>query len=258
MTKYLFYLCISLVVLACSTTKKTSKTDIGSENKSATYKNLLSGTKKDYPTYTSMASDIRLDADIDGSSYRASGVVRHVRNEGVFVSVKKLGFEIGQVLLTPDSFFVLNRWEKEYIKEPISIIENEYQIKGEYAMVEELLTGIPQVDNFKKNSRSIIENGNHRLETPSVYSNIDLTLWIAGSGQEIIQAFYQDSYNRGVRMKYGSTRKNKLVIERELHTENIDDSDSDIHIKLAYKNPEFNKAKLPTFKIPSHYSRRRL
>ena len=254
MNKLLYLFCIPIFLFSCTASKKTSNTT--GAVKESSYKNLLSTLNNSYPDYKSMASDIKLAADINGTSYRATGLVRHVHRQGIFISVKKLGFEIGQVLLTPDSFFVLNRWDKEYIKEPISIVEDEFQVKGEYGMVEELLTGIPRTTGYKKNDKSSIENGTHRAVVPSIYKDIDIILWLEDQHHEVVQAYYQDFSERGVRMKYSNERRNKLVIERELHTENIDDND--LHIKLEYKNPTFDKAKLPTFNIPSHYSRRRM
>ena len=239
---------------ACNTTKNKDKT-IG-EAKPTTFKSLLGDLSKNYPSYKSMASDIKLEADIDGSSYKATGLVRHVPDKGLFISVKKFGFEIGQVLMTKDSFFVLNRWEKEYIREPISIIEREYNIRGDYLMVEELLTGIPRVGEYRKQTKSIIENDFHRADVASIYKGINLAVWLTNPSHEVAQALYQDRSTRGVRMKYGMETKNNLILERELHTENIEDND--IHIKLNYRNPLFNKAKLPEFNIPSHYSRRRM
>lgn len=245
----------AMLIVAAACTNKTKPTVDNSAASATTYRTLLKNYDKILPNYKSMASDIRLDASLDGSSYRASGLIRHVRDEGLFVSVKKLGFEIGQVLITPDSFFVLNRWDKEYVKEPISIIEEQYKIKGEFAMVEELLTGLPVISSYKKNAKSTIENGHHRLETPSAYDDIDLVVWISGDTQPVRQAYYQDGKSRGIRMKYNNETKNEVVIERELHTENIEE---EVHVKLEYRNPSFNDAKLPTFRIPSHYTRTRL
>lgn len=250
---YCFILLGFLLVTACNNKVKPTKEE--GATGTVTYRSLLKDYNKNIPTYTSMASDIRLDATLDGSNYRATGLVRHVRDEGLFISVKKLGFEIGQVLITPDSFYVLNRWEKEYVQEPISIIEDQYGIKGEFAMVEELLTGLPIITSYKKNTKSVVENGYHRIETPSAYERIDLVVWLSDDKQPVRQAHYQDDKARGIRMKYNQNSADNVVIERELHTENIDD---EVHVKLIYRNPEFNKTSLPAFRIPSHYDRVRL
>ncbi len=246
------FLFIGMLTISCSTKKKVADSKVAED--ALSYKYLLSDLDKQYPDYSSMASDIRLHAHIDGSSYRVNGLIRHVRDKGVFILVRKLGFEIGRVLITKDSFFVLNRWEKEYIKEPISVLEQEYEVKGDFNLVEELLTGIPQVSSYKKNHKTTIEGGTHRVEVPSVYNDIELIMWIEEGSNHIRQAYYEDISDRGILMTYQSARKNKVVIERELRTENIEDNE--IHIKLAYKNPKFNSTSLPTFTIPSHYSRR--
>lgn len=244
---------ISFLASACATSKKAAKTEDVSIDNAVAYKALLNGLDDRYPDYTSMASDIRLEADIDGESYRASGLIRHVRDQGVFLSVRKFGFELGRVLITQDSFYVLNRWEKEYIKEPIAIIEREYEIKGDFGLVEELLTGIPRISNYRKNERTIIDQGAHRVDVSSVHKDIDLTMWIEPDNH-IRQAYYQDNLDRGIMMSYDDERKNKVVIERELRTENIEDNE--IYVKLGFKNPRFNATTLPAFTIPSHYSRR--
>ncbi len=252
MKRFLLFSIVCLVALiSCKSTSKTGKTVV---EKPISYKKILSDYSDRMPDYESMKSDIKLDADLDNASYRASGEIRHVRGKGVFISVKKIGFEIGRVWITPDSFFVLNRWDKEYVREPISVIEESYQIKGEYDMVEEILTGIPKLGPFVKSDKTTVEGEYHRIDLPSYYRNIDLVLWLDSAKQAVRQAYYQDDKGRGVRMKYQAEAEQKLIIERELHTENIDD---EIHVRLIYKNPTFNRTLLPVFDVPSHYTRRR-
>lgn len=239
-----------MVFLSCSTSKKTVSTEA---EKPLPYKRLLTELDHEYPEYSSMKSDIRLNVSIDGTSYSATGKFIHVRDKGIFASVRKLGFEIGRVLITQDSFFLINRWERMYVSEPLSVLEREYDVRGDFSLIEELLTGLPRTDSYVKNKKSIVESGMHRANVPSLYTGIQLILWLSGGNHEVLQAYYSDDMKRGIRMKYNDEKENNVILVRELHTENIEDGE--LHVKLEFRNPEFEDVSLPTFTIPSHYTR---
>lgn len=55
---------------------------------------------------------------------KATAYIRMREDSVIWASVKKLGFEGGRILITPDSVFLINRLDKNYIAKPFSYIRN--------------------------------------------------------------------------------------------------------------------------------------
>ncbi|MGK0387708.1 MAG: hypothetical protein ACI94Y_000434 [Maribacter sp.] len=56
---------------------------------------------------------------VKGTSY-----IKMRKDSVIWMSVKKLGVEGGRLLITPDSFFMMNRLEKHYLKKPMSYVRD--------------------------------------------------------------------------------------------------------------------------------------
>lgn len=55
---------------------------------------------------------------------RVTATIRMKEDSVIWMSAKKFGFEGGRILITTDSFFMINRLEKSYLAEPFSYIRN--------------------------------------------------------------------------------------------------------------------------------------
>lgn len=70
-----------------------------------------------------------------------NAVIRLQKDKAIWVSVKKFGFEGARALIRPDSFFVLNRLNGDYTAEPLSFIEEKYQIPARFDLLQEIVLG---------------------------------------------------------------------------------------------------------------------
>lgn len=70
-----------------------------------------------------------------------TAVIRLTRDEAIWVSIKKFGFEGARALIRPDSFFVVNRLNGDYTAEPLAYIEEKYKIPARFDLLQEMVLG---------------------------------------------------------------------------------------------------------------------
>lgn len=86
-------------------------------------------------------ASIKLDSremNVGGTAY-----IRLEKNRQMWMSVKKFGFEVARALITPDSFYVLNRLQNEYVAEPLSYVEEKYKIPARFDLLQQIVLGNP-------------------------------------------------------------------------------------------------------------------
>ncbi|MCP9234828.1 DUF4292 domain-containing protein [Lewinella sp. JB7] len=83
----------------------------------------------------------KVDLDSEKLSIGGTAYIRIHRDEAIWMSVKKFGFEGARALIRPDSFFLYNRLENEYIAEPLSYIEKKYKIPARFDLLQEIFFG---------------------------------------------------------------------------------------------------------------------
>ncbi|WP_420457916.1 DUF4292 domain-containing protein [Neolewinella sp.] len=88
-----------------------------------------------------MDAKARVDLDSKKLSIGGTAFIRLHRDEAIWMSVKKFGFEGARALIRPDSFFLYNRLEGEYIAEPLSYIEEKYKIPARFDLLQEIFFG---------------------------------------------------------------------------------------------------------------------
>ncbi|CAH1002280.1 hypothetical protein LEM8419_03199 [Neolewinella maritima] len=88
-----------------------------------------------------MDAKARVDLDSEKLNIGGTAYIRLHRDEAIWMSVKKFGFEGARALIRPDSFFLYNRLEGEYIAEPLSYIEEKYKIPARFDLLQEIFFG---------------------------------------------------------------------------------------------------------------------
>ncbi len=87
--------------------------------------------------------DAKAKVDLQSSSLNIGGTayLRLHRDEAIWISVKKFGFEGARALIRPDSFFLYNRLENDYIAEPLSYVEEKYKVPARFDLLQEIFFG---------------------------------------------------------------------------------------------------------------------
>ena len=117
MKRILFYTLLSMCfgLTACNTTKKLANDKgpniINGVFEASAMLDLVRAT--DIP-YTWFGGEGNGTIDWEGTRYTAKIKVRILRDSIVWVQIQKFGFEVGRMLVTPDSAFFINRLERSY------------------------------------------------------------------------------------------------------------------------------------------------
>ncbi|WP_020537833.1 DUF4292 domain-containing protein [Lewinella cohaerens] len=85
----------------------------------------------------------RLSFDDGDMSIGGTATIKMQKGKAIWMSVKKFGFEVARAMVTPDSLFILDRFNKEYAAEPISYISERFKLPADLAMLQQILLGNP-------------------------------------------------------------------------------------------------------------------
>lgn len=88
-----------------------------------------------------MDAKARVDVESEKFSIGGTAYIRLHRDEAIWMSVKKFGIEGARALIRPDSFFLYNRLQGEYIAEPLSYVEEKYKIPARFDLLQEIFFG---------------------------------------------------------------------------------------------------------------------
>lgn len=92
--------------------------------------------------FTWFSAKARVNFHDGNTSQGVTANVRMQRDSVVWVSITAiLGYEAARVRITPDTFELLNRLEKVYIKEPLSKISNYIPVEADIRLIQDLLVG---------------------------------------------------------------------------------------------------------------------
>ena len=252
---YLFYTCcIGLCFLAsCETTRKLSNGSSGpAPIEGITDVSLMLDLVKatDLP-FTWFGAEGTGTIDWEGERYTAKMNVRIERDKIIWVQIQKLGFEIGRMLITPDSAFFINRLERSYAKYSTIQFFKKYNLPADFEMFSKVFTGGAYIPTAI--STSVIEkdhswylesesgvNARHWLDVTALLTRSLVTdqfrhEWSAG---------YSDYRATNTGQMFPFRRTNSLVIDG---TSNLFDLDySSILIDVPQEFP---------FSVPSHYEK---
>ncbi len=98
------------------------------------------------------SAKIRFSYSDAEQSVKANGNL-HLRYDSlIWMNVRKLGFEVARVKITPDSIFVIDRLNNQYIAEELDYLDRTYQAPVNFSMLQSLMLGHPvlfSIDGFE-------------------------------------------------------------------------------------------------------------
>jgi hypothetical protein len=170
------------------------------------------------------------------------------------MNMTKLGLEVGRVMITRDSFYMLNRLLREYIAEPLSYLEEEYNVVPDFDIIENALVGLPAFPKHIQ-PRVSIEGFRHLLQGNSGVENVELTVWLDGMTHAIDEAVFEDQAGRKIMIDYAldEPRRKRRIPARSFNTENVERDD--YSVSCIFENMEYDEEQKPRFKIPKRYDR---
>ena len=135
----LFCIVFSIVFLfGCSFSKKTAKIPTDKE-----LHEIEKSVNKNHIDWKWFGTRSRVHYDDGLQSLGFSSTIRLKKDERIWFSASKLGIEIARVMITTDSIYMMNRWEKEYAIASIDEISSFTSVPVSFTDLQNIILGNP-------------------------------------------------------------------------------------------------------------------
>ena len=85
----------------------------------------------------------RISYDDGNQALKVSATLRMQQDSAVWVAVRKLGFEVARALVTPDSIFLIDRFNNEFHAYSLVQISSQYHLPPDLRLIQHLILGNP-------------------------------------------------------------------------------------------------------------------
>jgi Domain of unknown function (DUF4292) len=124
---------------SCNTSKKLSKGDANLSSTELLVRRIETNQIK-AKTFDARA---KIDFRSPDMSASASARIKMQKDSSVWVTLSKLGFEVGRALITKDSVHILDRINNEYAVYGLDHLSKEYQLPGNLLLIQQVVLGNP-------------------------------------------------------------------------------------------------------------------
>lgn len=202
-----------------------------------------------------MEGKCQLQMESEGSNLSGQGVIRVRKDSAIWISLRKLGFEVGRALILKDSFFYLDRLNNVFEAHPISFVKEKYQLPGDFLHLQSLLLGNAPLDNVSDFRVTNKESVEWQLQKP--LDNGILSLGWDFSNKRISAIDWeQPSSNKYFKMKFGEYKetesKQQFSYFRDLNIQSAETGN--LHVVLSFNQVQFNLPVSLRFEVPQRYS----
>jgi hypothetical protein len=208
MNKVLFALLFALIFSqACKTSRSSVAKDCVKATKMETAE-LIDSLRAKQIEFTWFNAKAKVSYDDGKTIQGVTASIRMQRDSAIWVSITALmGYEAARIMVTPDTFELLNRLEKVYIKEPLSKIKNYIPIDADIRLLQDLIVG-----NYLWNTEGKLKHKNEKclyvLKTEN--ESIENTFWIEPGRFTIAQMETNEAANN---QKVNLVAKDYALIE---------------------------------------------
>jgi hypothetical protein len=200
-------------------------------------------------------ADLYIKSSMFSGSVNAK--IRMVKDSVIWMSASKLGFEVGRVLITQDSVFMMERLQRTYIKESFEALSDMAEFSFDYRFLEDFMLGNPylhesmnEVSYISKDSFLVIPMVD-KIEVVHTIDNRDYKLLETTVNDDKTKMFATLAFE-----DYRALSTNEIFSYfRNITLNSGDDEENAISIKFV--NPEINVDKSIKFSIPPSYTPRK-
>nr|MBS0037198.1 DUF4292 domain-containing protein [Saprospiraceae bacterium] len=137
-------MCILFTVSSCKTTKPGA--DLPSGEMEAA--KIIDEVRALEFSAHSIDSRAKMEVGFDGQSYSFRSQIRSIVDSAIWIRATILGFEVGRVLITPDTFQLIDRVNREYVKMSLNEVGSRYGLEMNFSQLQQMLLGSPSFDDI--------------------------------------------------------------------------------------------------------------
>lgn len=135
---FALFFTVSLFLFSCKSSKEIS----GSRNKKIPADSLLVALENSHLQYEWFSAKARVNYQDDSDSKSFTAAIRMRKDSVIWVSVTSmLGVEVARLLIHNDSVFLLDRLNKIYRHEPLSLLEQYFSFPLKIDLLQNILVG---------------------------------------------------------------------------------------------------------------------
>lgn len=242
-------ICCSIALFSCNTTKKSLETNVV---KKLSVSELQRAVEKHNVDFEWFSGKAKITVARDGAKMGARIQIRMQKDQLIWMSISKLGFEVMRAKITPDSAYIIDRFNRDYYVESLEDYLKEYKVPFSFQELQGLMLGnIPYQKGRRATSKIDVNQYYYSHITRNDWFfeyQIDPKLAITG-------LFVSDPDEREVVSRLGGYaeidhRQIPMYISHE-----INDGAEFVAMQLDYTSAEFDIQKNTPFEVPSHYTR---
>lgn len=141
------YLLVFVGLLSISSCKILSKKDGAGDKASSSTQAIIKALDKQAFKSDWMDARARISFKNEDMSVSGSATIRMKKDSLLWISVKKLGFEVARAMITRDSVLILDRINNEYGRFGLSYLSASYNLPANFGMVQSVVLGKPYFVN---------------------------------------------------------------------------------------------------------------
>jgi len=188
--------------------------------------------------------------DWDGERYSVRFNVRILQDSIIWMQISKLGFEVGRMLVTPDSAFFINRLEHTYGKYRTEEFLEKYNVPADFNMFSKVFTAGAYIPSQakeveKEDDGSIIVYGGAGVKAQHWFdSNVLYRSYITDKTDHEWTAGYAEYQKANTGEQFPFKRSNLVMVDGQPTV-----------FDLEYSTVELDVPQNFPFSIPSHYEK---
>lgn len=249
--RYIFIVLLLIMAAACGTSRKTPD----SLPKVRTARALVDHMVRQQLNVEWFAARAKIDYEDNERGVSASATIKMKKDSVIWISIRKLGFEVARVQADQDSVYLINRLNNEYMVKELEYLAEEYQLPADLRTLQSVLLGNPIFFQLK----------DLELET------VDDKYRLSGQSNQWKNQFWLDSQNLLLlMMNYEDLRRRRQL---DIRMEDYRDVDAgqkfsylrqisvdsrelgSVEVSIDFSDVDINVPQEIRFSIPSRYLR---
>ncbi len=216
----------------------------------------LQKIKANYIDYSTFSAKVKVEYDAEGQNVPdLTAYIRMKKDSLIWINVEKLLFNVARILITKDSFFIINKIDKYTVSRPLSYLEESTQIPFDFQTIQNLIIGNPvyfgeKISSFKKNetTTSILYIGDLFKHLITIDNSKYAALFSKLDDKDITRNRTCDLTYGDYELKDGKqfSRDRTIVISEKSKTQ----------IDLRFKQFQFNETLNYPFTLPPSYKKK--
>ena len=246
---------VAVIILSFSACK-TSKVINSSENMSFSSKKVIKNHYINAFDKKTIKAKLKIKYKGKSSLPSVTGSLRLEKDKTIWISLTKLGFPVGKILITPDRVSFYEKINRTYFDGDFSLLSNFLGTELDFQKVQDLLLGQSLLD-LKKEAFDISISEKNYLLKPKVNNPLfDILFLISPINFKVnSQQLSQKKENNNLVINY----TNYETIDNEFFPREIriiaQDTKNTSTVDVDYKSIEFNKTVNFPFEIPKNYEK---